>query len=102
MQRHVAGARRSNTALGRPCRVQVAAGLGHCLGLLADGSVASWGWNSAGALPCHSLPAAPSHGALLRMGCPAAVCRPDRPFTALPAACVWRARPQASAGWASL
>ncbi|KAL4419081.1 hypothetical protein ABPG77_002222 [Micractinium sp. CCAP 211/92] len=29
---------------------RVAAGLGHCLGVLGDGSVASWGWNSAGQL----------------------------------------------------
>lgn len=28
--------------------LQVAAGLGHCLGVLGDGGVASWGWNSAG------------------------------------------------------
>ena len=28
--------------------LQVAAGLGHCLGVLSDGSVAAWGWNAAG------------------------------------------------------
>ncbi|KAL4434482.1 hypothetical protein ABPG75_000923 [Micractinium tetrahymenae] len=29
---------------------RIAAGLGHCLGVLFDGGVASWGWNSAGQL----------------------------------------------------
>ncbi|PRW58731.1 ultraviolet-B receptor UVR8 isoform B [Chlorella sorokiniana] len=34
---------------GRRIRFRkVAAGLGHCLGVLADGSTVSWGWNSAG------------------------------------------------------
>ena len=27
---------------------QVTAGLGHCLGVLADGGVTAWGWNAAG------------------------------------------------------
>ncbi|EFN51325.1 hypothetical protein CHLNCDRAFT_141087 [Chlorella variabilis] len=31
-------------------RPQVAAGLGHCLGVLADGGVVSWGWNGGGQL----------------------------------------------------
>ena len=49
--------------------LQVAAGLGHCLGVLTDGSVTSWGWNSAGesssscrlpaCLWCPSLPLKP-------------------------------------------
>lgn len=38
--------------------LQVAAGLGHCLAVIADGSAVSWGWNSAGALdvPCCAVP----------------------------------------------
>ncbi|KAI3439085.1 hypothetical protein D9Q98_001495 [Chlorella vulgaris] len=39
------------TECGRRIKFRrVAAGLGHCLGLLNDGSVVSWGWNSGGQL----------------------------------------------------
>ncbi len=54
------------TQLTMLCRyhcLQVAAGLGHCLAVIADGSAVSWGWNSAGAAAvlCYAALRCPQH-----------------------------------------